>query len=130
MTITPHLKRALIAKSVITETGLTRKARTRHCRCGLAVIACIDDLGLDAIAWPTPTTTLGELVAALAGLRTWHHAASSEALIARGPHTIRAKPADTVRVLVQHRCGDPPPERADTATSAPAAPDYHRPPPF
>lgn len=130
------IQASLIAKGVMTETGLTHKPRTRPCRhCRTQTVACIDDLGTDAHAWPTPTTPLGELLAKVAGLRTWHHMFTG-GLMARGPQTITAKPAGTVAVLVEHRCGDSPPQKNPGAEKGTKAFAYsgssaqYDPPPF
>lgn len=127
----PHVRRALIANGVISDTGLTRNARYRRCRrgCGLILLAAIDDLGIDAWAWPNPTTTGGELTALLSGLTTW--ANPDARLLHRTSSKITHRPAHTERVYVQHRCTDPQPEtNSATVIAKRNTADYSQPPPF
>lgn len=126
--IATRVQRALVTQGVMTETGLTRKARTHHCRrCHVPALACIDANGMDAWTWPDPTTVLGELLAWASGLRTWHRAISGDGLIVRDAHVIAAKPADVVDVHVQHVCGHtPPPVKACARSWIP--PTYLEPP--
>lgn len=121
----------LIADGHLDETGVTRTPRPVHCRaCRLGVIAAITDAGFTVACWPTPTTALGELHAAAAGLPTysWH---PGDGLYRRDDFRIAAGTTGRVRVLVTHRCGDPPPpanpawavrERARQAHEDPTAP--------
>jgi hypothetical protein len=106
---TPDLVQArLYRECLIDEYGASRRPRPGHCAtCRLAVTVAITDSGFTVKAWPTPTTVLGELQALVAGLRTF--TALPDALLYRAEDVIRSNDADRRRVLVEHRCGDPPP---------------------
>ncbi len=111
----PRVQAHLITQGVLTETGLTRTARPRRCpRCRAVVLACIDTNGIDAWTDPTPVDPHGELLAILAGRRTWHRTVTGGGLAPRIAPTITAKPADRVTVHVEHRCGDPTPPPSPT----------------
>lgn len=127
-----HLQRHLLIEGVLSETGLTKKARYRHCPrgCGLLLLAAIDLNGCDAWTWPWPTTPWGEYVAKTAGLHTWHRAVAGEGLVYRSAQTITAKPAHTVSVHVQHRCADPPPEIRKMPAKKRPTTNSDDPPPF
>lgn len=104
--VTAHL----IADGHLDESGIGRKPRPATCRaCRLAVTAAITDLGITVACWPTPTTAYGELLAVMAGLPTWSEH-PDDGLYHRGPVRIAGNNTHRVRVLVTHRCGDPPPE--------------------
>lgn len=62
----------LIADGTITEQGVTRTARSRHCRtCRRVVLAAITDLGFEIALDPPALTPLGELQAQAAGVHTY-----------------------------------------------------------
>lgn len=108
MSLTDVAKAALVAGGHMDESGATRRPRPAHCRaCRLAITAAISDAGFTVKAWPVPTTALGELQALMAGLRTY--TALPDELLYRDASRIRGNDADARRVLVEHRCGDPPP---------------------
>ena len=111
--------------------GVTRTARLRHCRrCGLSVLAGIDNLGITVACWPTPTTHRGELSALLAGLRTFYR--DGDRLISRNQWNIGRVSPDEHDVHVQHRCGDRIPEtnpRRNKESLERKSDDYG-PPPF
>lgn len=105
---TTRVQAALIAAGHMDEDRVTRRPRPAHCRtCRHAITAAITDSGFTARCWPTPTTTLGELQALLAGLATY--TALPDELLYRDDFRIRTNDANRARVLVEHRCGDPPP---------------------
>lgn len=100
--IKAHLQR----QGLMDHQGVTTTPKARHCRrCGAAVTAAIDDLGLTTAAHPVPTTTAGELAALLAGLHTF--TLMPGRLIFRNARIIRKWSPDEYDVLVQHRCGMP-----------------------
>lgn len=106
----PAAKRALIAKGLMDDQGVTARPRQRHCRrCGAAVIAALADT-LTVAVHPTPTTVAGELAALLAGARTYQVWGSSMSY--RDHWVIRAavNHPDVVDVHVAHSCGMAAPE--------------------
>lgn len=110
------LQQLLVDEGHVTETGLTRTPRHRPCRrCGQRTLAAIDDCGFDAITWGWPTTSVGELLAVIAGRHRWH-VGFAGGLILRGPQTTKAKPPGVVDVHVEHHCADPPPPPAPSVT--------------
>lgn len=91
------------------------KAKQGHCaHCGLSVLAGLQD-GYGwriAIVDLGHLTSLGELWATLAGLRTYAHQIWSDGRLGyRDADSIATFPADGSRVpvLVEHRCGATPP---------------------
>ena len=103
------LTEMLIAKGVMSESGLTRNAGIRtHRPCQTACVAGIDDSGFDTWCELREITRDGELQALLDGRHTWDlHA--GRGLTVRGSLAIRHRPAQTPGrpVLVEHRCGQP-----------------------
>lgn len=105
------LRNHLQELGVIDADRVSAKPTTRRCKkCGRSVIACLEGDGpavpgirvnVDVI----PLTIAGELVAIGAGLGTFSHL--GDCLLWRCNITIKAKPASTNRVLVDHRCDDP-----------------------
>lgn len=130
MTLTAAAHNRLHSEGLIDERGVTRRPRPATCgTCRLAVTAAIADTGFTTSCWPTPTTTLGELQALTAGLRTY--TALPDALLHRDHHRIRSNDADHRHVLVEHRCGDtPPPPNPIHQPRATAAATLDGPPPF
>ena len=104
-----QVKAHLLGEALMSETGVLRKPRMRHCRrgCGLVLFAGLDDMGLEAWCWPHPTTVPGELGALMAGLVTFGHVDGE--LVRRCHRRITWRDADREAVYVQHRCADPPP---------------------
>lgn len=101
----------LINQGVMTETGLTAKARHRHCKrgCGLVLLAGTW-LGLEAWCDPWPITTKGELDALMAGRHTYTYSTLTLGLDFRGHHTIATKSPERYDVHAEHRCGQPHPD--------------------
>lgn len=101
----------LINDGVMTEQGVTRTPKPRHCRdCGAAVIAAITDLGLEVAVHPTPTTPGGELGALMAGSATYALLDHGE-MVHRDQYRIAKRNADQECTYIQHVCGMPQPER-------------------
>ena len=108
MTDFQRVKAKLLRDRLMDHQGVTRTARPRHCgRCHAAVLAGIDDLGITVSVHPTPTTTLGELEALMAGVDTFLLAGGR--LIYRNASKIKARSPDEYDVHVTHQCGKPPP---------------------
>lgn len=120
------LRDHLIRKGVITERGVSRRARPRIClRCGLVALVGLDDerCALEVHADPVPLSTLGEALALIEGRRTLalHHEAARFVLDVREADHIADRPAGaTARedVLRQHRCGTGPPAGPLAAASS------------
>lgn len=111
MALDQRTRTVLINQGVITETGLTAKARYRHCHhgCGLVLLAGTW-LGLEAWCDPWPITAKGELDALLAGRRSYTFSVYSLGLNFRGRWDIRHKGPDRYDVHAEHRCGQPHPD--------------------
>lgn len=126
----PAAKRALLARRAMDHQGVTRKPKPRHCRrCGMAVIAAIDDHGLTTSVSPTPTTAKGELDARLAGLRTFTLWGGE--MLYRSYWEIKGLHPDRYDVHVIHECGTPPPEINPKRIKPPIRKeDDNAPPPF
>lgn len=105
MTMPKYVLEHLIDDGTITENRVGHTARIVRCpsRCGLLVLAAIDDLGFESFCHPAPTTVAGELAAVLAGLRM--HTVIAGQLVARGAHRMLAKNADEEPAFPQHQCG-------------------------
>lgn len=99
----------LRAEGLMSDTGLTRKPRHRHCKqgCGLILLAGMDDLGRDTWCWPHPTTVPGELAALMGGERTL--TICDGELVCRDVRRIGWKDADREATYVTHTCGATPP---------------------
>ena len=99
----------LINDGAMTEQGVTRTPKPRHCRdCGRAVIAAIDANGFEVAVEPTPTTPAGELGVLLAGGRTY--ALIYGAMHYRTARRIEYQDANNETVHAMHECGKAPPE--------------------
>lgn len=113
MTAPTWLRDHLIRAGHVTETGLTRRAKIRHCaRCGHAVLAGLDNYtgALEVAADPIPLSALGEAMALVAGHRTFalHQEAGSWVLDRRDDEHIAHHPAGTRThedVVPSHVCG-------------------------
>lgn len=113
MTAPTWLRDHLIRAGHMTETGLTRRAKIRHCaRCGLAVLSGLDNYtgALEAAADPIPLSPLGEAMALIAGHRTFglHQEGGTWVLDRRDPDDIAHYPAgtrDREDVVPSHVCG-------------------------
>lgn len=119
------MRQMLIDKGVLTEQGLSRKARIRtHRGCPIPVLAGIDSdiAGLDAWCDLGELHAYGEAMALLSGRRTYELRGGR--LGHRDKWQISGKPAGTTRypVFAEHRCHDPIP----TDWIQPSKPD-HRP---
>jgi hypothetical protein len=125
-----HVKRHLINEGHLSETGLTRHPRYRHCQrgCGLLLLAAINDFGQDAWLDPYPVTVAAELQALMAG-RTSYTVIERE-LVSRDAWRIRGRNADREPAWVEHRCGIPPFEINYRHVKKAIRPDYSQPPPF
>lgn len=139
----PWLRRHLANTGVMTEEGITRKARPRRCRrCNAVIIVGLDadQCAVQVHADPTPLNAAGELLALAEGRRTLSLLVTGggRVLEPRRPEDIRRLPpqAPGVRedVLREHRCGTPPPPEPTTCTSvfthAAASLPPNSPPPF
>lgn len=126
---TTHVQAHLIAAGLMDEDRVTRRPRPGTCRhCRHAVTAAITDSGFTILCWPTPTTTLGELVALTNGLTTYTQL--DDELLYRDDFRIRGHNADHTRVLVRHQCGDTPPPPNPLHQAARARRDLPAAPPF
>lgn len=106
-----YLLEHLIRAGYLTETGLSRRARLRHCpTCGVYVMTGLDGdtCALEAVCDPRPLTAWGEAYAWLDGRRTW--ALTKPGRFELDPRTSReiaATPAGSqprLDVLAQHAC--------------------------
>lgn len=63
----------LLAAGHVTETGLTRRARVRACRCGAPILAGLDAdlLAFEVQVDPIPLTAIGEALAQVEGRATF-----------------------------------------------------------
>jgi hypothetical protein len=132
----------LITRGILTETGLSRRARPRPCpNCGTWTIAGLDDdtCAFETYADPQPLTPIGEVLATLARRRTYEliHVGGRYELNPRSSRRITYAPAGTqarTDVLAIHRCGLAMPPTAIAPTSfAEAHVAHHAPgsePPF
>lgn len=99
----------LIADGTMTEQGVTRTPKPRHCRhCGRAVIAAITVDGFEVAVEPFPTTIAGELHTLMAGGQTY--ALLPDAMILRSWWRIKGADANSETVHAKHECGKAPPE--------------------
>lgn len=123
-TMPDWLKRQLIDKGVLTESGLGRKAQIRrHKPCGIPTM-----VGLDAEVMAFQATCdLGELTAAgeaqalLEGRRTYELNLRGE-IRYRDRYAITGRPAGArTTVLADHRCAQPIPAAWCVPAPAPAA---------
>jgi hypothetical protein len=102
-----HTLGVLLDTGAITTDRLTKKARPAHCpRCGLIVLAGLDELGRKVRVDYHPTTVPGEALALLAGRDTY--GLDGAELYQRLAYHIEGKNADATEVRAEHRCGDPP----------------------
>ena len=87
----------------------SRRANETTCRCGAIVTAGIDAdrCALNAAADPTPLNRTGELLAVIAGRRTY--AVDRDRRLHRRNAWSLARPAREP-VLAEHRCGHPIPD--------------------
>lgn len=118
------LQRMLIAKGVMTESGLFRKARIqRHRGCGLPILAGLDaDLcALEARCDVAELTAEGEALALLAGRRTYELDANRH-LHPRNRYAITRRSAQATTVLVEHHCDTPTPASWTKPTPPPFRP--------
>lgn len=117
------MRQMLIDKGVLTEQGLSRKARIRtHRPCGLPTLAGIDsDLaGLDAWCDLGELHAYGEAMALISGRRTYELWGGR--LGHRDQWQIQGRPAGSSRhpVFSEHRCHDPiPPDWITPSKPAP-----------
>lgn len=123
----------LIATGHLTETGLSRRARIRTCRCHAAVLAGLDaeTCAFEVAADPTPLNPLGEALAIVEGQRTWslHREGGRWVLDRRDAWHITAHPAGTrprEDVVREHRCTHP---VADALAATSCFPETHPKPP-
>ncbi|WP_191565147.1 hypothetical protein [Janibacter melonis] len=94
----------LIADGTITEQGVTRTARNRHCRsCRRIVLAAITDLGIEIALDPPALTPLGELQAHTAGVHTYAVLPWGE-MVRRTPSRITHRDAAHEESHAQHEC--------------------------
>lgn len=128
---------AIAVRTGVNPTGITRRARAGACRrCYGRVLRGLDDdvAAFTATADPWPLTGVGELQALLQGRSTYALYGKPPSLDIRDPWQIKGRPADTVVVLAEHRCGTPPlPAREIEGKNPPAIPSRsgaHEPPPF
>lgn len=118
MTAPTWLRDHLIRTGAMTEKGTTRRARYRHCRCGLVILTGLTDphtCAIEAHVDPHPLNPLGEALALLEGRYTVtaRPEAGRFVLDDRDDLTIAARPAGTTLradVLAEHRCGRPVPK--------------------
>jgi len=99
----------LIDKGIVSEGGLTRKARIQtHRPCRMPCLAAIDDLGLDTWCDLAELTPQGELDSLLEGRHTWHLHAGTD-LCHRGRMRIAWSSAGdrSLPVFAEHRCDQP-----------------------
>ena len=117
------LQEMLVAKGVMSATGLTRKARIHsHRPCSQATVAGYDAdvCALDAWCDLHELTADGEVLALLDGRVTYE--VDGERLHRRDRWAIRSRPAGgSTPVLAEHRCDAPLPFdwRAPTVTTPP-----------
>lgn len=142
MSSSTWLRDHLIRAGHMTEKGLTRRAKIRHCaRCGLALLTGLDAemCALEAACDPSPLSPLGEALALVEGRRTWalHSEGGRWVLDRRDEDEIASEPAAShlrQDVLRQHRCESGAPTGQLTApttfpeTTPPQPPNS--PPPF
>lgn len=126
------LKRALIGKGVLTEQGMTRRAKVMRCRaCGVPTMAGFDSTVAAMDAWCdlTPLSAQGEVWALLSDRRTYAlHGVDRLELERRDQWSITGHPAGSPSappVLASHRCGEPVPRayEARRAVGSRPAPD-------
>lgn len=103
------LRQLLTDKGVLTENGLSRKAKIRRHKCGTACIAGLDAPLLAFEAWCdlTPLSNHGEAQALIHGRRTYD--LTQRELNRRDTHHIAHQPAHTTTVLTEHLCHQPVP---------------------
>lgn len=113
------LRDHLLRTGHMTETGVSRSAKLRTCRCGEQVVFGLDDVmcALEVHVDPVPVSPLGEALALIEGRRTLalHREGAKFVLDVRSSSHIVKRPAGAGTredVLRQHRC--------DTAALVPA----------
>ena len=105
------IKARLVADGQMSDQGVTRTPKQRHCRdCGRVVIAAITDLGFEVAVEPSATTTFGELTALMNGGETYALLDHGE-MVWRSQHRIAYASPDKERTHAMHECGKAPPER-------------------
>lgn len=131
----PWLVDHLVHTGVMTETGLTRRARPRPCpHCSTWVITGLDadTLALEAACDPQPLNTLGEAMALVAGRRTLNltRTRGRLELEQRWADHVESQPAGTGRadVLAEHVCGQPIPASWNTTSRFKPTPGTNPPP--
>lgn len=98
------IQQSLINQGVMTEQGVTRTPRQRHCSgCGRVVVAAITDLGFEVAVDPLPLTIEGELDALVAGRETYALLDHGE-LVWRNHHRITFRSADEEQAHALHEC--------------------------
>jgi len=100
----------LIAKGVMAESGMTRKAKImRHRKCGILTLAGFDadSCALDAWCDLAELSAQGEALALVGGRRTYE--VHADRLNYRDAWSIKARPAGHIAVFASHRCTDPVP---------------------
>ena len=127
--MTFNLRDHLIDTGVITQRGLTRTARYRHCPhgCGLVLLAS-QDMGHEIWCDPFPLTAKGELDALLDGRATYTRVLGE--LAHRDAMRIAFRDANNDDVYAEHQCGKPPCEISQTSLRKQIRPDYSAAPPY
>lgn len=123
------LRDHLIRTGAMTEKGVTRAVRSRHCRCALVILTGLTDdraCALEAIVDPRPLTALGEALALLEGRYTvtLRNQAGRFVLDDRNSFAIAGAPAGSRMrqdVHAEHRCGRPLPPTAFGPSTFPTA---------
>ena len=112
MTLAPWLQAHLIAKGVMSQSGLTRRAKIHTHRCGLPCLAGYDNdwAAMDAWCELQAINAQGEAEALLEGRATYNYSIIGQQIYPRWHWHIAGEPAGTmprIRVLVEHRCDTP-----------------------
>lgn len=103
----PWMLQMLVTKGVISESGLTRKAKiVRHRKCGILTLAGFDsDLAaMDTWCDLAELSVRGEAGALVAGRCTYE--VWVDRLCHRDVWAIKGRPAGSIRVLASHRCDE------------------------
>lgn len=121
------LRRHLEASGHLSPDGVTRAARTTHCRrCGAVVMRGLDGdkAAFPATVDPEPLTALGEVLALLAGRGTYElrWVGHRYELDARDQWQIQGRPPAEIHAVAEHACGS-------GLTAAGYRPDDPTPPP-
>lgn len=95
----------LVADGAMSEQGVTRTPKARHCAgCGRVVIAAITDCGFEVAVDPYPLTPRGELEAAIADVDIFAVLDHGE-MVRRDKHRIAFKDANNESAHPCHECG-------------------------